>query len=98
MLSNLIVRIATRDDAGEIAKFNVLFAKETINKNLSLALTTEGVLVGGDGNDDLHGGYDKDRATGGAGADWFVFDGDGSSQHYGQMSIVDFAAIEDGSC
>lgn len=43
MLSNLIVRIATRDDAGEIAKFNVLFAKETINKNLSLALTTEGV-------------------------------------------------------
>ena len=43
MLSNLIVRIATRDDAGEIAKFNVLFAKETFNKNLSLALTTEGV-------------------------------------------------------
>ena len=43
MLSNLIVRIATRDDAGEIAKFNVLFAKETVNKNLSLALTTEGV-------------------------------------------------------
>ena len=43
MLSNLIVRIATRDDAGEIAKFNVLFAKETVNKNLSLAMTTEGV-------------------------------------------------------
>ena len=53
-------------------------------------------LFGGDGNDDLHGGYDKDRATGGAGADWFVFDGDGSSQHYGQMTIVDFAAVEDG--
>lgn len=43
MLPNLIVRIATRDDAGDIAQFNVLFAKETINKNLSLALTTEGV-------------------------------------------------------
>ena len=43
MLSNLIVRIATRDDAGEIAMFNVLFAKETVNKNLSLAMTTEGV-------------------------------------------------------
>ena len=43
MLTNLIVRIATRDDAGEIAKFNVLFAKETINKNISLELTTEGV-------------------------------------------------------
>jgi hypothetical protein len=43
MLKNLIVRIATRDDAGEIANFNVLFAKETVNKNLSLALTTEGV-------------------------------------------------------
>lgn len=43
MLSKLIVRIATRDDAGEIAKFNVLFAKETVDKNLSLALTTEGV-------------------------------------------------------
>lgn len=40
MLPNLIVRIATRDDAGDIAQFNVLFAKETINKNLSLALTT----------------------------------------------------------
>jgi len=43
MLPNLIVRIATRDDSGEIAQFNVLFAKETVNKNLSLALTTEGV-------------------------------------------------------
>ena len=43
MLPNLNVRIATRDDAGEIAKFNVLFAKETVDKNLSLALTTEGV-------------------------------------------------------
>lgn len=43
MLNNLIVRIATRDDAVDIAQFNVLFAKETINKNLSLALTTEGV-------------------------------------------------------
>lgn len=43
MLKNLIIRIATRDDAKEIANFNVLFAKETINKNLSLALTTEGV-------------------------------------------------------
>jgi len=43
MLPNLIVRIATRDDSGDIAKFNVLFAKETVNKNLSLALTTEGV-------------------------------------------------------
>ena len=43
MLSNLTVRIATRDDAGEVAKFNVLFAKETVQKNISLALTTEGV-------------------------------------------------------
>lgn len=43
MLENLIVRIATRDDAKEIAKFNVLFAKETVNKNVSLAMTTEGV-------------------------------------------------------
>ena len=43
MLENLIVRIATRDDAKEIAAFNVLFAKETVNKNVSLALTTEGV-------------------------------------------------------
>lgn len=43
MLPNLIVRIATRDDAGDIAQFNVLCAKETVNKNLSLALTTEGV-------------------------------------------------------
>jgi len=43
MLENLVVRIATRDDANEIAQFNVLFAKETVNKNLSLALTTEGV-------------------------------------------------------
>lgn len=43
MLPNLIIRIATRDDAGEIAKFNVLFAKKTVDKNLSLALTTEGV-------------------------------------------------------
>ncbi len=43
MLNNLIIRIATRDDAKEIALFNVLFAKETINKNISLALTTEGV-------------------------------------------------------
>ncbi|AOO65842.1 GNAT family N-acetyltransferase [Sulfurospirillum halorespirans] len=43
MLENLIVRIATRDDAKEIATFNVLFAKETVNKNVPLALTTEGV-------------------------------------------------------
>ena len=43
MLENLIVRIATRDDAKEIAAFNVLFAKETVNKNIPLALTTEGV-------------------------------------------------------
>lgn len=43
MLKNLIVRIATRDDATKIAEFNVLFAKETINKNIPLALTTEGV-------------------------------------------------------
>ena len=43
MHNNLIIRIATRDDAKEIALFNVLFAKETINKNISLALTTEGV-------------------------------------------------------
>ncbi|AFL69032.1 GNAT family N-acetyltransferase [Sulfurospirillum barnesii] len=43
MLKDLIVRIATRDDATSIAQFNVLFAKETINKNISLALTTEGV-------------------------------------------------------
>ena len=43
MLENLIVRIATRDDAKEIATFNVLFAKETVNKNVPLALTSEGV-------------------------------------------------------
>ncbi len=43
MLKDLAVRIATRDDAKEIAKFNVVFAKETVDKNLSLALTTEGV-------------------------------------------------------
>ena len=43
MLPNLTVRIATRDDVGEIAKFNVLFAKETVQKKISLALTTEGV-------------------------------------------------------
>ena len=43
MLENLIVRIATRDDAKEIAAFNVLFAKETVNKNIPLALTTESV-------------------------------------------------------
>ena len=43
MLKDLVIRIATRDDAKEIAQFNVLFAKETIDKNISLALTTEGV-------------------------------------------------------
>jgi len=43
MIENLIVRIATRDDAKKIAEFNVLFAKETVDKNVSLALTTEGV-------------------------------------------------------
>ena len=43
MLENLMVRIATRDDASEIANFNVLFAKKPLIKNLSLALTTEGV-------------------------------------------------------
>lgn len=43
MENTLEVRIATRDDAKEIAKFNVIFAKETVDKNLSLALTTEGV-------------------------------------------------------
>lgn len=43
MLKDLIVRIATRDDAKEIAAFNVLFAKETVNKNIPLALTSEGV-------------------------------------------------------
>ncbi len=43
MIQDLIVRIATRDDAPAIAQFNVLFAKETINKNIPLALTTEGV-------------------------------------------------------
>lgn len=43
MLNPPTVRIATRDDAEEIARFNVLFAKETVNKNLSLALTKEGV-------------------------------------------------------
>ncbi|MBE0492129.1 MAG: GNAT family N-acetyltransferase [Sulfurospirillum sp.] len=37
------VRIATRDDAKKIAEFNVNFAKETINKNLSLQTTKEGV-------------------------------------------------------
>ncbi|MBV5278202.1 MAG: GNAT family N-acetyltransferase [Campylobacteraceae bacterium] len=43
MLKNLVIRIATRDDAQEIANFNVLFAKETVDKSISLALTTEGV-------------------------------------------------------
>lgn len=43
MVENLIIRIATRDDAKEIAKFNVLFAKETVNRNISLTMTTEGV-------------------------------------------------------
>jgi ribosomal protein S18 acetylase RimI-like enzyme len=43
MLENLVVRIATRDDAKEIAEFNVLFAKETVDKNVPLTLTTEGV-------------------------------------------------------
>lgn len=43
MLENVIVRIATRDDAKEIAAFNVLFAKETVNKHVPLALTSEGV-------------------------------------------------------
>ena len=39
----LNIRIATRDDAKNIAAFNVLFAQETINKQIPLALTTEGV-------------------------------------------------------
>ncbi|MDD3343969.1 MAG: GNAT family N-acetyltransferase [Sulfurospirillaceae bacterium] len=43
MVPTLTVCIATRDDAKEIAKFNVIFAKETVDKNISLALTTEGV-------------------------------------------------------
>ena len=43
MLKNLVLRIATRDDAKKIAEFNVVFAKETVDKNVPLALTTEGV-------------------------------------------------------
>ena len=43
MLKNLVLRIATRDDAKKIAEFNVIFAKETVDKNVPLALTTEGV-------------------------------------------------------
>ncbi len=43
MIKDLVIRIATRDDAKDIAAFNVLFAKETINKQIPLALTTEGV-------------------------------------------------------
>lgn len=37
------IRIATRDDVESIVKFNVLFAKKTNNKNLSLPITEAGV-------------------------------------------------------
>ncbi len=43
MSTNIKVRIATRDDAKKIAEFNVQFAKETVDKNLSLQVTEEGV-------------------------------------------------------
>lgn len=43
MLENLHVRIATRDDAKKIAEFNVVFAKETENRNIQLQVTEQGV-------------------------------------------------------
>jgi ribosomal protein S18 acetylase RimI-like enzyme len=43
MSKNLHVRIATRDDAKKIAEFNVIFAKETENKNIQLQVTEKGV-------------------------------------------------------
>lgn len=43
MSQNIKVRIATRDDAKKIAQFNVQFAKEIIDKNLSLQTSEEGV-------------------------------------------------------
>lgn len=43
MIENLKIRIATRDDAKNIAEFNVIFAKETENKNIPLQVTESGV-------------------------------------------------------
>jgi DNA-directed RNA polymerase beta' subunit len=43
MSKSIQVRIATRDDAKKIVEFNVQFAKETVDKNLSLQVTEEGV-------------------------------------------------------
>ena len=37
------VRIATRDDAEDIAKFNVIYAKKIADKNINLQTTKEGV-------------------------------------------------------
>lgn len=43
-MSNLFsIRIATRDDASSIAEFNVIFAKENENRQLSLPVTAAGV-------------------------------------------------------
>lgn len=43
-MSNLFsIRIATRDDASSIAEFNVIFAKENENRQLSLPATAAGV-------------------------------------------------------
>lgn len=43
MKKDLHVRIATRDDAKKIAEFNVIFAKETEDKNIQLQVTEKGV-------------------------------------------------------
>ncbi len=43
MQNRITVRIATRDDAEEIAKFNVIYAKKIADKNLNLQTTKEGV-------------------------------------------------------
>ena len=43
MKEKLLVRIATRDDADNIAKFNVRFAKSTIDKNVPMQVTAKGV-------------------------------------------------------
>ena len=43
MQNQIKVRIATRDDAEEIAKFNVIYAKKITHKNLNLQTTKEGV-------------------------------------------------------
>jgi hypothetical protein len=43
MSASFTVRIATRDDATSIAEFNVIFAKASENRQLSLPVTAAGV-------------------------------------------------------